>query len=59
MASCDVSIDRYVEQSNSLMEKTNDSFKLTATQSQQRVLELEQEKVKKSAHIQELVISPV
>ena len=36
---------RYVEQSNTLLEQRNDSFKMTATQSQSRILALEQEKV--------------
>ncbi|XP_071821778.1 FK506-binding protein 15-like [Apostichopus japonicus] len=36
----------FVEESNSLLEKRNDTYKQTAAQSQLRVLELEQEKVK-------------
>ena len=36
---------RYVEQSNTLLEQRNDTYKNTATASQARVLTLEQEKV--------------
>ena len=36
---------RYVEQSHSILEQRNDSFKQTTEQSQARVLELEKEKV--------------
>ena len=42
---CAVVCGRYVEQSNTLLEQRNDSFKTTATQSQSRILALEQEKV--------------
>ena len=36
---------RYVEKSNSLLEERNEGYKLTANQSQSRILALEQEKV--------------
>ena len=36
---------RYMEQSNALLEQRNDSFKTSATNSQSRVMTLEQEKV--------------
>lgn len=39
--------NRYVEQSNNMLEQRSDAFKNTAAQSQVRVLQLEQEKVGK------------
>ncbi|XP_066295589.1 FK506-binding protein 15-like isoform X3 [Branchiostoma lanceolatum] len=36
---------KFIEQSNTMLEQRNDTFKTTAAQSQARVLELEQEKV--------------
>ena len=37
---------RFVEQSNNMMEQRSDAFKSTAAQSQVKVLQLEQEKVR-------------
>lgn len=37
---------RFVEQSNTVLEQRNDSFKMTTAQSQVKVLQLEQEKVR-------------
>ena len=37
---------RYVEQSNTMLEQRSDAFKSTATSSQVKVLQLEQEKVR-------------
>ncbi|ELU07414.1 hypothetical protein CAPTEDRAFT_199088 [Capitella teleta] len=42
---------KFMEQSNVLLEQRNDSFKSTATQSQARVLTLEQEKVELSSRL--------
>ena len=39
-------VDRYVEKSNTLLEERNEGYKLTANQSQSRILALEQEKVR-------------
>ncbi len=38
-------MDRFVEESNALLEQRNDSFQSTTAHAQTRVLELEQEKV--------------
>ena len=44
---CIIFIFRHVERSNQMLEERNDSYKYTATQSQTKILQLEQEKVGK------------